>query len=74
MRRMCCVCQKTQWEGDWRLLPIASDEPITHGYCPECYAEVMAELQMVVARRESAGPPVFQGLWQQPLNRGGACV
>jgi len=54
MRRMCCVCQRTESAGRWQLLPPPTEsEAVTHGYCPSCYAQVMAEIRGIMHQREA---------------------
>lgn len=75
MRRMCCVCQKTQWKETWRLLPVEIDEPVTHGYCPDCFAAVMTEIQSVIAERERGGSHTLaNSCLKNSLAQEGACV
>jgi hypothetical protein len=75
MQRKCCVCQKTQWGGEWLAMPVEIDGPITHGYCPECFSELMTEIQAVVAVHENddsgAGGAVW---WKSPCPQGGQCA
>lgn len=75
MRRMCCVCHKTYSNGAWRHMPVAIDEPVTHGYCPECFAEAMAEMQSVIAGQGRWDDPcVPASSWSGSITQGGACV
>ena len=75
MRRMCCVCQRTECGGQWWSLPApAKAEMVTHGYCPDCHAQVMAEIQRFSQRR-TAGNQREQGLvWATTARVGAACV
>lgn len=47
MTTQCCVCGKIRQEGQWAVpAPDSLDKgDITHGYCPECAAQAMAEVQ-----------------------------
>jgi hypothetical protein len=55
MMRMCCVCHRIERNGAWEpVSSLSENEQVTHGYCPACYAEAMAEvaeLTSVVAAR-----------------------
>nr|WP_321464975.1 hypothetical protein [uncultured Desulfobulbus sp.] len=75
MQRMCCVCHKTYREGTWCLMPPERNEPVTHGYCPECFALVMSEIQSLIAQRKNGeAGDALQILWHRAQSRGGACV
>ncbi|MDD2464545.1 MAG: hypothetical protein PHI97_11165 [Desulfobulbus sp.] len=51
------------------------DEPVTHGYCPECFATVMTEIQSVVAQREKKETSLTaQSYWSHSQAQEGACV
>ena len=46
MTRMCCVCNKVEEGGEWRPLHmVTEDKRVTHGYCPECFAETMVQIE-----------------------------
>lgn len=52
MTRVCCVCNKVEQGGQWqanRSLPVS--EPVTHGYCPECYIGAMAEIEEFIGEK-----------------------
>ncbi|WP_456385152.1 hypothetical protein [Desulfolithobacter sp.] len=54
MVKICCACQRTELGGIWVegvVLPV--DERLTHGYCPECFAEAMENLQVFIAAQQS---------------------
>lgn len=75
MKRMCCVCQRTERGGEWWLLPAPAEaETVTHGYCPDCHAQVMAEIRRFSQHR-SAESQVGQNMpWGAPVGAGVACV
>jgi hypothetical protein len=75
MRRVCCVCHKTLSNGSWQHVAAVADEPVTHGYCPECFAEAMAEIQAVIAERGKNGHiGLSRSFWNTPLTQGSACA
>lgn len=75
MRRMCCVCQRTERDGEWLPVPAqADDEPVTHGYCPECYALVMAEIRRTIAERMRMRQAGQLGGWGSSLGAEASCV
>jgi hypothetical protein len=46
MIKMCCACHKVEEGGQWRVnRTFTEDERVTHAYCPDCYAAVMAEIE-----------------------------
>lgn len=46
LTRMCCVCHKIEQEGEWLFASSLSENALlTHGYCPSCFAEAMAEVE-----------------------------
>lgn len=73
MRRICCVCQRIEQEGEWRsVLLLAEDELVTHGYCPECFEEAMAEVAELVG--EWAGGALPSSGWSTMQGQEGRCV
>ena len=44
----CCKCQRVRVNGEWKDIGSADDEDqmVSHSYCPECLAEVHAELEV----------------------------
>lgn len=45
MMRVCCVCHKVERDGAWDSVTcFPENELVTHGYCPECFDEAMAEI------------------------------
>jgi hypothetical protein len=73
MIRMCCVCQRVEQGQEWRSADtLSSDTEVTHGYCPQCFAGAMAELEQVAGRRRlpvvspgnGAGLSGNRGPWQ----------
>ena len=41
MIRKCCVCHRIERKGEWLAgCILAGHEPLTHGYCPDCFIEV----------------------------------
>jgi hypothetical protein len=52
MTRMCCVCNKVEQGGQWQINPTLPEaEPVTHGYCPECYIGAMAEIKEFIGEK-----------------------
>lgn len=75
MRRMCCVCQRTEQGGQWWLLPAPAEaETVTHGYCPDCHAQVMAEIRRFSQHRATGHQAQPSSLWGAPGGAGVACV
>ena len=45
MLTVCCVCKRAKKQEAWADCPGESGpELISHGYCPECFSALMAEL------------------------------
>ena len=45
MTRICCVCKKSEFEGQWKRMPAGAVHKMSHGYCPLCYEIVMDEIE-----------------------------
>lgn len=46
MLKICCVCGKIEHEGIWMTGSVTTNKiPVTHGYCPFCFQEAMAQLE-----------------------------
>jgi hypothetical protein len=59
MTKMCCVCRRVEQKGRWyRLTRSSEDELVSHGYCPECFAVTMTEIQRYIDTNsfQSFGP------------------
>jgi len=73
MRRICCVCQRIEQEGEWRsALFLSVDEMVTHGYCPECFDEAMAEVEELIG--EWAGGVLPSSGWSTMQRQENRCV
>lgn len=44
MRRICCVCLKIKSQNGWERGGSLKDGKISHGYCPKCYRELIAQI------------------------------
>lgn len=56
MIRVCCVCRRIETNGTWETRTCLPDHQwITHGYCPECFAEAMAEVEVLVGELTAGG-------------------
>lgn len=55
MIRICCRCHRVETAGLWGPGPIeVASERVTHGFCPDCYTTVMAEIE-TYGRKQSRG-------------------
>ena len=47
MTRICCRCAQVEQGGRWLVVrtALASREPLTHGYCPNCYEAMLVEIE-----------------------------
>lgn len=53
---VCCVCRKVkQADGTYmtQLLAPDADAGLSHGYCPECAADVFKEIEEIAERRRA---------------------
>ena len=47
MTKICCRCARVEQGGRWlvkRPAPV-DREPLTHGYCPDCYHAMLVEIE-----------------------------
>ena len=52
MIRMCCLCHRVEEAGLWGPGPIGVvSERVTHGFCPDCYTTVMAEIDAYISEK-----------------------
>ncbi len=66
MTRMCCICNKVEQGGQWKVCRAMPDgEPVTHGYCPDCYVKVMMEIEEFISEKGMYAPAAAS--WS-PLN------
>ena len=50
MTKQCCKCGRVEDNGVWkssRLAPLDGWR-VTHGYCPECFDQALAEIETIV--------------------------
>lgn len=43
MKTVCCVCEKIKNGNSWIKSKRYHNKVLTHGYCPECFQEVLNE-------------------------------
>lgn len=41
MQVICCVCHKTKNHKGWAKQTARSGGQLSHGYCPQCYQQMM---------------------------------
>jgi hypothetical protein len=41
---ICCICGRQKRFGDWRSAGLKPPRKPSHGYCPECFVELMERL------------------------------
>ena len=44
MRKICCMCKKTEDSHGWEEQEPDRDSLVSHGYCPECFRQTMQRL------------------------------
>jgi len=58
MIRTCCLCHRVEEAGLWVPGPIeVASERVTHGFCPECYITVMAEIEAYICEKSPCALP-----------------
>ncbi|MCL2790560.1 MAG: hypothetical protein FWD79_07935 [Desulfobulbus sp.] len=46
MIRECCVCHRVEQKGKWHAdLIFGRHERLSHGYCPDCYDDLMVNIE-----------------------------
>ena len=73
MIRRCCKCDKVEQGGKWRYLQLVpADTRVTHGYCPECFAETLAEIEDFIGAKANGD---FGAVgWPAHRRLGSSCV
>lgn len=67
MVKICCACQRTELGGTWMEgIVLPADERLTHGYCPECFAEAMKNLQAFITQHRLGAGGECQGPTGKP--------
>jgi len=44
MQIICCACQKTKSPSGWTKLTTRAGSQISHGYCPQCYKQMLKRI------------------------------
>lgn len=44
MKKICCVCHKTETLNGWTVRNTKAGEKISHGYCPVCFQHLLAKI------------------------------
>ena len=51
--KICCVCNRVEQDKSWTdHYLFAVDERVTHGYCPTCFDEAMAEIAAYISKEQ----------------------
>lgn len=70
MVKICCVCNRVEQAGSWTYNGYYyEDVRTTHGYCPSCFNEAMAEIERYVAARHDKATRL-----ELPMVQCAACV
>ena len=51
LKTVCCVCQRKKTKKGWVKRAVKQSKELSHGYCPECYHEIMQSIRGKVYRR-----------------------
>lgn len=53
MTKVCCVCHRVENGDSWSMTnALPADERVTHGYCPDCFAEAMSALDDFIRQQQ----------------------
>lgn len=48
--KVCCICNRVEHRGLWRYSNcLVEGAAVSHGYCPQCFNETMAEIDKLAA-------------------------
>ncbi|WP_319550514.1 hypothetical protein [Desulfogranum marinum] len=48
--KVCCLCNRVERNGIWRYSNrFVEGAVVSHGYCPQCFQETMAEIEKMFA-------------------------
>ncbi|MGI6656944.1 MAG: hypothetical protein ACOX5Z_09020 [Desulfobulbus sp.] len=50
MIRVCCMCQRLEWDGVWVEAIPPQESALTHGLCPTCFDEAMENFRKMQVR------------------------
>jgi hypothetical protein len=46
---ICCICQRQKGNNGWERAAAKPCTDLSHGYCPECYREIMIQYGLASA-------------------------
>ncbi len=68
MLTVCCSCNRVKEQETWVVnYRDETSDPISHGYCPDCYGEIMDELSVVFGRDNENRSAVLQSHVPTPV-------
>ncbi len=68
MLTVCCSCNRVKEQEAWVInYRDPSNDPVSHGYCPDCYVEIMDELSVVFGRDKRSRSTVLNARILSPV-------
>ncbi len=75
MLTVCCSCNRVKEQEAWVInYRDPSDDPVSHGYCPDCYTEIMDELSVVFGRDTGDRSTILQPHIPVPVLHSESCA
>ena len=53
MTKKCCACSKVELGELWDDIPFTEGQKISHAYCPQCYEELLVEIERFALQKLS---------------------
>jgi len=54
VKKICCVCHKTETLKGWAVRNTSAGEKISHGYCPVCFQQLLGRINSHVPTRNAS--------------------
>jgi len=68
MLTVCCSCNRVKEQEAWVVnYRDETGDPVSHGYCPDCYGEIMDELSVVFGRDSGGRSTALQSHVLSPV-------
>ena len=76
MLTVCCSCNRVKEQEAWVVnYRDPTDDPVSHGYCPDCYVEIMDELSVAFGRdRKSRSTVLIARILSPVVLTGFTCI
>ena len=68
MLTVCCSCNRVKEQEAWVVnYRDPTGDPVSHGYCPDCYVEIMDELSVAFGRDRKSRSTVLTARILSPV-------